>query len=186
MSFAKQRWMEAGFDLLCEGGDAALTIDRLAQRLDRTKGSFYHHFGDWDGYANALLTAWEEVGTHRIIRLTEEAATPEDRLNRLSELTTEAREDERLFKVGRAIRAWALRDPLAEAYQARIDALRQEYCCTLVAPFCPDADTAETLGVLAYTVYVGAQQVVPPLPTPLLRRLDAYLFDTLFNTDHAA
>ena len=181
MSSAKQRWIEVGFDLLCEGGDAALTIDRLAHRLERTKGSFYHHFGDWQGYAHALLSAWEETGTRRIIRLTEEAGTPEAKLHRLAALTTEAREDPRLFQLGRAIRAWALRDPIAATYQARIDTTRREYCCALVAPFCSDAETAETVGVLAYTLYVGAQQVVPPLPSSLLQRLDAYLLATLFN-----
>lgn len=186
MSSAKQRWVEAGFALLCELGDQALTIDRLAQRLNRTKGSFYHHFGDWEGYAHALLAAWEEEGTQRIIRLTEEADSPETKLRRLATLTTQARDDERAFKLDGAIRAWALRDPLARTYQARIDATRRDYCCTLVAPFCSDAETAETLGVLAYTLYIGAQQIVPPLPTPMLQRLDAYLFATLFPSSSSS
>jgi len=181
MSSAKQLWIDAGFAILCEHGDQALTIDRLAQRLARTKGSFYHHFGNWEGYAHALLTAWEEEGTHRIIRLTEEADSAEAKLQRLSALTTQAREDERTFKLDGAIRAWALRDPIAHAYQARIDTTRRDYCCALVTPFCDDPETAETLGVLAYTLYVGAQQIVPPLPTPMLKRLDAHLFATLFQ-----
>lgn len=181
MSPAKQQWIDAGFAILCEHGDQALTIDRLAQQLSRTKGSFYHHFGNWEGYAHALLAAWEEEGTHHIIRLTEEATSPEAKLRRLSELTTKAREDERIFKLSSAIRAWALRDPIAQNYQSRIDATRRDYCCALVAPFYDDPETAETLGVLAYTLYVGAQQIVPPLPIPMLQRLDAYLFATLFK-----
>ncbi len=183
MSAAKQRWIDTGITLLCEGGDAALTIDRLAQQLGRTKGSFYHHFGDWTGYAHALLAAWEEAGTREIIRQAEEAGSPAAKLRRLAQLTAAAREDERQFHLERAIRAWAQRDPLAATYQARVDARRRDYCRELAAPFCADAETAETIGVMAYTIYVGAQQMVPPLSADMLRRIDAHLFAALFN-DH--
>ena len=44
----REGWIAAGIALLREGGEDELTIDRLAKRLRRTKGSFYHHFADID------------------------------------------------------------------------------------------------------------------------------------------
>ena len=42
-------WIQAGFALLAEGGPNALRLDRLCERLEVTKGSFYWHFADMRG-----------------------------------------------------------------------------------------------------------------------------------------
>src|ERR1700716_3730304 len=51
-------WIQAGFALLADGGPNALRIDRLCERLNVTKGSFYWHFTDMQGYRSALVEAW--------------------------------------------------------------------------------------------------------------------------------
>ncbi len=60
-------WIEEGFHILADEGDGALTVDGLCQRLDRSKGSFYHHFGSRPGYVDALLAEWERQSTDRLI-----------------------------------------------------------------------------------------------------------------------
>jgi AcrR family transcriptional regulator len=47
-------WIQAGFNVLAEGGPNALRIGRLCDRLDVTKGSFYWHFTDMRAYRAAL------------------------------------------------------------------------------------------------------------------------------------
>ena len=54
-------WIQAGFALLAEGGPNALRLDRLCERLEVTKGSFYWHFADMRAYRAALVEAWGDL-----------------------------------------------------------------------------------------------------------------------------
>jgi len=56
-------WVAAGLELLRDGGEDAVTVDRLCATLGRTKGSFYHHFEDSAAYQGALLEHWANLHT---------------------------------------------------------------------------------------------------------------------------
>jgi AcrR family transcriptional regulator len=51
-------WIQAGFELLAEGGPNALHVEPLCAKLDVTKGSFYWHFADLQSYRAALVETW--------------------------------------------------------------------------------------------------------------------------------
>ncbi len=46
----KIAWFEQGFEILKTKGAADLTIENLTTRLNKTKGSFYHHFKSRNNY----------------------------------------------------------------------------------------------------------------------------------------
>src|SRR5262249_25949398 len=57
-------WVTVGFAVRGEQGIKGIKIDRMAERLGVTKGSFYWHFRDLDDFLDALTTKWaEEMGT---------------------------------------------------------------------------------------------------------------------------
>jgi len=43
-------WLQAGYIVLAEQGVRALKVERLCRLLGVTRGSFYWHFEDIDGY----------------------------------------------------------------------------------------------------------------------------------------
>ena len=53
-------WLVEGFTILKDTGAAGLTIKNLTTRLNKSKGSFYHHFKNRDDYSEKLLAYWEE------------------------------------------------------------------------------------------------------------------------------
>ena len=55
--------------VLDEFGSDALTIAVLCDRLDVTKGSFYHHFGGMPGFITQLLEYWEREHSVRLIKI---------------------------------------------------------------------------------------------------------------------
>jgi len=59
----RRRWLQEGLALLEESGAEALTIESLTSRLGVTKGSFYHHFTNYQDFQESLLVYWEEAGT---------------------------------------------------------------------------------------------------------------------------
>ena len=155
-----------GAKALSEQGAAALTIDGLTARLGVTKGSFYHHFGSLQGYIDALLEFYESEGTLNVIAITEAEPDPRAKLRRLLEITTQGP-----LNLEVAFRAWALQNAQAREVQARIDAQRIAYLVDLCAGVAGSAATAESLAQLLYMIYIGSQQVIPPLDPAAVQRL---------------
>lgn len=163
----REDWLEQGFEVLREGGEAALTIDRLCKDLGRTKGAFYHHFADVTVYTDALLAAWEKRNTE----LPEVAAEPVRRgLRAVIEAAV------RGFDVAleRSFRAWGLRDARAHAFVARIDERRiaflaSRYAATLSAAM------RRKLARLEYAVFIGMQQLYPDLSANVVRDFERIL-----------
>ncbi len=157
-------WIEAGFDVLSEAGDAGLTVDEICARLDRSKGSFYHHFGGRPGYVEALLEAWERRATDRIIASGRSEEPVRSRLRSLNQHASELRN----ATLERAIRAWAAREPLAKSVQDRVDRKRLEFLEEICSERMGSGDGAKRLARVFQLLFVGAQHLDPPLEGPEL------------------
>lgn len=163
---SKKDWLMEGANALAEQGVSGLTIEGLTTRLGITKGSFYHHFGSLQSYIDALLDFFEAEGTLNIIALTEAEESPQAKLRRLLAITTEG---ELYLEV--AFRAWALQNGQVREVQARIDAQRLTYLQQLCAAVIAHPEDAGEAAQLLYSIYIGSQQVIPPLETAAVQRL---------------
>jgi len=158
-----KRWtradlLQAGLTILAEHGEAALTIESICTRLGVTKGSFYHHFGSRQIFSRQLLEYWEEEHTRRFIELCDRAGDAADSYCMLDAFAEEVEDD-----VEVAVRAWALRDPLAREFQERIDQTRMDYLKALHQDLIGDAARAEVLARLEYAAFIGSRQIMPGL-----------------------
>lgn len=151
---SKRDWLEEGVRALAELGADHLTIDALTQRLGVTKGSFYHHFASHEAFVDALLTYWEDEGALNIIEYLKRYTTPQDKLDRLLEITTASHYDQEI-----ALRAWALHAPQVKAVQMRIDAARIAYLQALCRELITPPDRADRMAELLYLTYVSGQQL---------------------------
>jgi hypothetical protein len=98
-------------------------------------------------------------------------ADPAVKLNRLLELVLAGPDD---AKLEIAVRAWALQDAEARKTQERVDRARTEYLQGLCRGLKSDKLTEPNrLAQLLYLIFVGAEQVLPPLPSSELRDLYA-------------
>lgn len=163
---SKQDWLVEGAKALAALGASALTIDGLTARLGVTKGSFYHHFGSLQGYIDALLDYYESQGTLNVIAVTEAEPNARAKLRRLLEITMEGP-----LNLEVAFRAWALQNAQAREVQARIDAQRMAYLVELCADITGNPAKAQALAQLLYMIYIGSQQVIPPLEPDIVQRL---------------
>lgn len=153
----KDSWFKQGFEILKTSGAADLTIQNLTGKLNKTKGSFYHHFKSRDDYSEQLLQFWEEKQTTDIIRLSEQEQTFDD-INR--QLTKLSRENTDLG-IEVAIRAWALRDPLARAFQERVDQIRLTFLNNLFSLLTDDPEKIQLIALIRYCFYIGSHQIIP-------------------------
>ena len=153
----KRRWLEEGLTLLEEAGAGALTIESLASRLGVTKGSFYHHFANYQDFKESLLKFWEEEGTLRIIQWAEKETSPLERLIRVMQASLHPP------RLDVALRAWALQDEQVRVHQQRIDQQRLAYLEELIFAIRADRPYAQQLARVLYSIYVGSQHILPPI-----------------------
>lgn len=173
---SRDDWIEEGFRVLEGEGDAGLTIDGLCARLDRTKGSFYHHFNGRPAFVEALLDEWETRATDRFIEIGHAGGAVEDRLRALNREASELRN----AAVERAIRLWASTEPLARRAQDRVDRKRLALLEELCAERMDDDDASRRLARVFQLVFVGAQHLDPPLEGPELYRAFRFM-EPLFD-----
>ena len=161
----RRRWLQEGLALLEEAGAEALTIESLTSRLDVTKGSFYHHFKNYQDFKESLLVFWEEEWTLQIIQLAEREASPPEKLARVIQAALKP------SRLEVALRAWALQDELVRDHQQRIDQRRLAYLEELAYANTGDRLYAQQIAKVFYSIYVGSQHIIPPIQGEDLRAL---------------
>ena len=173
---SRRNWIHEGLRILAEEGDGALTVDALCARLDRTKGSFYHHFGGRPGFVEALLNEWERAATDRLIETGRGKGPVEDRLRSVNRQASELRN----APLERAIRGWASREALARTAQDRVDRRRLAFLEELCAERMGAGEAAKRLARVFQLAFVGAQHLDPPLEGEELYRTLRFL-EPLFD-----
>lgn len=169
-------WIEEGFRILATDGDGVLTVDALCERVDRSKGSFYHHFEGRSGYVRSLLDEWERRATDRLIATGHRGGSVEERLRAVNRQASELRN----ARLERAIRGWAAREPLAARAQKRVDARRLAFLEELCEERMGAGPAARRLARVFQLVFVGAQHLEPPMEGPELYGTFRFL-DVLFD-----
>lgn len=158
----KLDWFAQSVQILNTQGHRSLTIDGLAKGLGVTKGSFYHHFGSLKQFRAELLAHFEAAGTLQIIEQSELAGTAQAKLHRLFEIVSQQiAASPNNLEIG--LRAWALEDESVRQLIAAVDARRIGYVQTLLAEIFDDAEKAQLVSEIFYTVLIGSEHVVPPL-----------------------
>jgi AcrR family transcriptional regulator len=168
----KTAWFEQGFNLLKAGGAAELTIENLTKRLNITKGSFYHHFKSRQDYSEKLLEFWEEKQTFDIFEISKQKKTFKGINETLLRLSKENMDPE----IEVAIRAWALRDPVARTFQERIDQQRLGFLKAMFSLMTDDPEQVEMISLIRYCFYIGSHQIIPAVDEKNYRKkLDALM-----------
>ncbi len=170
----KPAWLAQGFKILKTHGAAGLTIENLTRAMNRTKGAFYHHFKNRQDYSSQLLELWEDRQANEIIRISKQEKTFDEINQTLVDLSEKAMDPE----IEVAIRAWALRDPLARQFQERIDSHRVDFLKEMFALMPGVAtDAANLFAIIRYCFYIGSHQIIPGMDETTYKNRLAALMD---------
>lgn len=172
----RARWIGAGLRLLDDQGAQGISIERLARRLEVTRGSFYHHFANRAEFICALLAEWENDYTLRVLSAISDSHDPRERLGRYLEVTAHMSSKREV-----AIRAWAKREPLVEEVVRRVDLARLTFSIESCAMILPTRSEAELFGWICHLSAVGGQHslAVEHATTESFGQLLTPLFDLM-------
>lgn len=150
---SKEQYFETALEVLGESGFKALNIGLMCQRLGVTGGSFYHHFGNWDGFVGQFLEWWRD---RQFVALSDLAFGSGDAMGdivlirKLTVVLNHAAEA--------AIRAWGANNEIVHAAQASVDGDRYKTVRNTIERLLgPDAQAA-ALAEVGMTMLIGYQQ----------------------------
>jgi AcrR family transcriptional regulator len=174
---SREDWIAAARKVLVRSGVDSVKVDRLANDLHATRGSFYWHFTDRDELLNALLHDWEVSNYVAISTIRARWASSMPDLTELIEWWVSEGTESPAF--GMAIRTWARGDAIVENVMHRVD---NEWINLVQLLFSPDIyDESERL-VRARVVYfhqVGYHALAMREPQEERFRLIPYYYKVL-------
>jgi AcrR family transcriptional regulator len=163
----REDWFDIGLRLLGTEGEKALTIERLCQAANRTKGSFYHHFKNRDEFIHVLLEYWQSEYTNRIISIIEQIDNLNERRRKLDRLAASLDS-----QIERAIRNWSGSDERVQQALKCVDEKRINYLTKLIGELGQlDEDVAFELAIVEYATFVGLQHLFPNADTVWMERI---------------
>jgi AcrR family transcriptional regulator len=163
----REDWLETGLHLLGNEGEKALTIERLCQITNRTKGSFYHHFKNRDEFIIALLDFWQSAYTNRIISAIEQLDDLNERRRKLDHLAASLDS-----QIERAIRNWSGNDERVQQALQRVDERRIRYLAQLIGELGQsNEEVAFELAIVEYAAFVGLQHLFPNADSTWVERI---------------
>jgi len=154
----KTDWFEDGMKVLKTEGFQRITIDNLCTSLKVTKGSFYHHFKNTEGYIEALMKHWLNKNTLEFIKYTEEQSDIQTKYFILNDLASSSS-----HKVEQMIRAWSFSNETVKEYVKQVDNMRMEYLTDLNIQKGLDPKQAKNSAIVQYGTLIGIQQLLPDI-----------------------
>lgn len=179
-----QDYYREAFAILGESGSEALTIALLCERLEVTKGSFYHHFGSMPGFVAELLAFWESEHSERLIAMSKAQPDPALRVTALTAIGVGLPHAPEA-----AIRAWGRSNVGVADVTARVDKRRERHLTDSIAGLGIDRQRARLLARIALNLLVGVQQREQPVDIKRLRQMFEEINRLIFfeaGPDHLA
>jgi AcrR family transcriptional regulator len=143
-----------------------MTIAVLCERLEVTKGSFYHHFGGMPGFIAQLLAFWESEHSERLIAISKAQPDPALRMTTLIDLAVGLPHAPEA-----AIRAWGRSNLEVAEATSRVDKRRERHVTDAVVALGVDRPRARLLTRISMGLLIGTQQRENPVDLKRLRRM---------------
>jgi AcrR family transcriptional regulator len=169
---SRDDWARAALEAIGEGGVPAVNIDRLAARLDATRGSFYWHFRDRDELIGEALELWMRESTADRLPALEAIDDPLERLGALRRAVYEQPAD-----AAELMLSCAGDDPAVAPVFARVTNQRMKALRRIFTDLGFTDTEATDRAWLAYAFYLGHHQLCrnpemsAPTREPLKRML---------------
>jgi AcrR family transcriptional regulator len=147
-------YFAAARHLMADGDPRKVTIDALCKQLGTTSGSFYHHFGNLDGFVDALADDWSQ----RAVTAMGATLADVDNLPGTRRLVNQSILLQH-HQLEAAFRAWGRTNESMRRAVQRVDETRFQASRTMVAALNPQMTHVdiEACAQISVLILIGAQ-----------------------------
>lgn len=168
----KTQWFIVGLQIIENEGVPKITIDNLCNLLKITKGAFYHHFKNIDGYIDALMAFWLKESTLKFIENVEKLDTVKEKLYTLSHMSASSK-----YKCEGRIRGWGYTNNIVQQYVKQVDKLRLDYLAKLFHDCGYNIEYAHKRATIQYCLLIGLQHICSEIPVSDFNELQSMLIE---------
>lgn len=150
-------WIDCGYKILSEKGHEFITVDELSTRMGISRGSFFYHFKNREGFIKAMMDRWL-ADTESIIAGLDYSGSFEECYDRVTEGILP-------FEINRElkIRLWGGSEPIVAESIAEVDGKRLDSFRKIFAKLPVNDDMAETFSKFRYGLLIGLKQLNPSM-----------------------
>ncbi len=178
----KLDWLNSSLALLSKKGIDILKIDLLCKELKLTKGSFYHHYTNYDTFINELLEYWYETYTMQILN---EIQNYEDNVLKQIEIINDMIYSKDL-NIEVQFRLLGFRNSYVQKYVEKIDIQRLEVIKNIQVKMIPKSSEEEIdlMASCIYSQFIGSLFVLPKIPKEKLKKMDDIFLNLFLEVNY--
>ena len=152
-SNSRLSWLKLGINTIDQYGLTELKINALCEKLNVTKGSFYHWFKSKGDYEMQILEFWKQRFTSAFIEKSEVGETDKQKLSLLGrQCINGAINGNRLeFEIN----AWSFKNPKVKAFVYSVYQTRYEYLEKLLSGIYQDKTEVKKHALVLYSLVAG-------------------------------
>jgi AcrR family transcriptional regulator len=148
---SREDWVETATEVLAAQGLYAVAVERIAEQLGVTKGSFYAHFQTRDDLVAAVLERWKTIDNDEVLATLDRIEDPREQLARFLDFGFERHHWGRVFA---ALCATAS-DPRVDPVMTEVRKERLAYLERALRDLGLRRQEAHDRATLIYASYVG-------------------------------
>ena len=153
----KEDWIILGYKLFSEQGINGLVVEKMAQKLNVNKSSFYWHFKTKKDFVNEIISFWISVDTNKIITRVESKPLGKEKFKELVEL---AFKKEPYLDFIFFLKRYALKDKKIQSLIDKIDAQRIDYTMSILLEMGFSENEAHIKATLFYKYLIGYHEMI--------------------------
>ncbi|RJE74077.1 TetR/AcrR family transcriptional regulator [Reichenbachiella sp. MSK19-1] len=153
----KGDWVNLGYKLFSENGINGIVVEKMAQKLNVNKSSFYWHFRTKKEFVNEIISFWVSADTNKIIARVESQSSVKEKFTTLVELSF--KKDPYLDFVF-FLKRYALKDKTIQSLIDQTDNQRINYTKGLLFEMGFSENEALTKATLFYKYLIGYHETI--------------------------
>lgn len=152
----KKKWLKLGVEYFSTSGKHGINVEKMAEKLDCNKSSFYHHFKTKKNFLNEMIQYWYADSMLPIINEVEEIEDPKLRFERFLILgfKDKSRKDLMFYLRKEAETNSSLNNLLVDLKKTRI-----EYGVKLIQNLGYSLNEAKLKAEILYLFYIGWYEI---------------------------
>lgn len=153
----KQDWINLGYKLFSEQGVSGIVVEKMADKLNVNKSSFYWHFKSKKEFIEQLTIFWVNTETEQIIKLTNVKKTT---LQKFKTLVAEIYKQKPFLDFNFYLKRYATKDNRIQIIIDKIDKQRIEYVKNLLQEMGYSKQDASIKTALLYKHLIGYHEMI--------------------------